>query len=484
MGIRAMNLAFLEHGAGRRAAICSVLHHAPGTRHMRRRATTSMNKNLSPWILGARSETGYVRSSNEDRMGWIRTTYGDAFIVSDGMGGYRGGALAAELTVRTLQEHLALITPQCPNFADGIRQAFVSANREVFNQRRLKDPETCDMGATGVALVTCGSRAMVAHVGDSRAYLWRRTAGLRLLTNDHTCVQSMLDAGLLTPAQAAVHPDVGVLDRAIGHQPMVQVDVSDWIDVQRGDMLLLCSDGLSGYVSDLEIETILRADGDVQNTTDRLIECALSKGGADNVTVQLVRFAPRREISFMRLAKSPVVLVLAFVGLCAIAMSLMYAQLTASQQQEAALRQAQLAQLQREVASLKADLVASKVATPSPSARTPSSVVEAAVPAVSAPPSSVAKAPPTSRSGAKARQEKRPSLKLPNAKQTRSDNPIGHPSAGTVATPPATTGETRPNDEKEGTPPASTGGATSAPNVPGATGASSVPSAPGASGSQ
>ncbi|HQY95176.1 protein phosphatase 2C domain-containing protein, partial [Caldilinea sp.] len=349
-----------EYGVSGRAEFCSTLAHQP----VHLLAPKAMNRKQSPWILGARSETGFVRSSNEDRMGWIRTAYGDAFVVSDGMGGYRGGALAAEITVRSLQEHLALITPQSAHFADGIRQAFLNANREVFSQRDPEDPETRDMGATGVALVTSGSRAMIAHVGDSRAYLWRPDTGLRLLTNDHTRVQSMLEAGLLTPAQAAVHPDASVLDRAIGHQPTVQVDVSDWIDLKNGDMLLLCSDGLSGYVSDSEIESILRTDGGVQNTTDRLIECALSKGGADNVTVQLVRFVPRQDISFARLAKSPIVLVPVCIGLSTIALLLMYTQLTKSEQHKTAVLQKQLEQSRLEVASLNKDLAARKAPTP------------------------------------------------------------------------------------------------------------------------
>lgn len=454
-----MKPAFREYRVSSRAAICSTLAHRP----VHLPTPTAMNRKLSPWILGARSETGFERSSNEDRMGWIRTAYGDAFIVSDGMGGYRGGALAAELTVHTLQEHLALIAPQSVHFADGIRQAFLSANREVFSQRHPEDPETSDMGATGVALVTCGSRAMIAHVGDSRAYLWRPGTDLRLLTNDHTRVQSMLDAGLLTPAQAAVYPDSSVLDRAIGHRPTVQVDVSDWINLQPGDMLLLCSDGLSGYVSDSEIESILRADGDVQNTTDRLIECALGKGGADNVTVQLVRFAPRQEISFVRLAKSPVGLVLACVGLSTIAMLLMYAQLTNSEQQRTAVIQAQLAQSQREVASLKEDLAAQKAATPSSAA--PKSL-PAAKAAERAQPPSVAKAMPNSQSDAKAHKKKQPSARLSHEKQPRSNPPPGNLPAGTVKTPSPTTGDTQPNNEKGSTPPADTSGPSSAPSAP------------------
>jgi serine/threonine protein phosphatase PrpC len=249
-----------------------------------------MRSAASPWVRGARSETGYVRKANEDRMGWTPTAFGDVYVVSDGMGGHLGGALAAELTIRSLQEALARIPPDSLRFADGVREAFAAANEEVHSHRNPDDPETCEMGATAVALITSNRRFMVAHVGDSRAYLWRSATGLRRLTRDHTRIQRMIDGGLLTPEQAAVHPDASMLDRAVGHQPSVQADVSDWMAVVAGDRILLCSDGLCGYVSDEEIAQILSAEEDPQRATDRLIECALIKGGEDNVTVQLIGY--------------------------------------------------------------------------------------------------------------------------------------------------------------------------------------------------
>ncbi len=252
-----------------------------------------MARSASPWILGARSETGYVRTANEDRMGWTRAPFGDVYVISDGMGGYRGGALAAELTIRVLQEQLIRATPDSREFPEQVREAFLAANRTVRERRDPADPETSDMGATGVALITSGRRFAVAHVGDSRGYLWRR-GKLEQLTRDHSRVQAMVDNGLLTPEQAAAHPDASVLDRAIGHKPDVQVDVSEWRAVEAGDMLLLCSDGLCGYVRDEEIAAVLQAGGTPRELTDRLVGCALAKGGEDNVTVQLVGYALSR----------------------------------------------------------------------------------------------------------------------------------------------------------------------------------------------
>jgi serine/threonine protein phosphatase PrpC len=241
------------------------------------------------WVLGARSETGYVRTANEDRMGFIRAPFGNVYVVSDGMGGYRGGALAADLTVNTLRQALSSATADQASVPDRVREAFAAANQAVFERRRHDDPDTRNMGATAVVLVTAGTRVLVGHVGDSRAYLVR-SRSLRRLTTDHTRVQRMVEAGVLTMAQAAEHPSANVLDRAIGNQPTVEVDLSGWIELIPRDMFLLCSDGLTGYAQDSEIEKVLRMRGSPQELADNLVNLALSKGGEDNVTVQLVRF--------------------------------------------------------------------------------------------------------------------------------------------------------------------------------------------------
>jgi serine/threonine protein phosphatase PrpC len=239
---------------------------------------------------GARSETGYVRSSNEDRMDLAVTPLGDVYVVSDGVGGCSGGALAAEITVLTLKERLSAASLASPGVSDEMRQAFRAANAEVFRRRKPGDPLTCNMGATGVALLTNGSQAIVGHVGDSRAYLWRRRRGLTRLTRDHTKVQRLLDEGLVSESDAKAHPDASVLDRAIGNQPEVDVDVSQGLALKSGDMILLCTDGLCGYVDDAEITQVLKTSSDPKVLVDRLIDAALRKGGEDNVTVQLVRF--------------------------------------------------------------------------------------------------------------------------------------------------------------------------------------------------
>jgi len=252
-------------------------------------------------------------------MGWTRTAYGNLYVVADGMGGYRGGALAAELTVRTLREQLAPSSTDEAGFREQVRQAFLAANQVVYQRRRSDDPETRDMGATGVALITWGARILVGHVGDSRAYLWRRKGGLKHLTRDHTRMEGMVESGLVLPDQAAAHPDAGILDRAIGHLQTVEVEVGSWIDLNCGDMVLLCSDGLCGYVDDVEIAEVLSTKSEPQTLADKLVDCALSKGGEDNVTVQLVRFGDASWRSISNLLGRPMVLILFSAAIAAVA---------------------------------------------------------------------------------------------------------------------------------------------------------------------
>lgn len=421
-----------------------------------------MTAPASPWVLGARSETGYVRSTNEDRMGWTRTAYGDVFVVSDGMGGYRGGALAAEIVVRTLQERLAAIPPDSPRFADYIRQAFDAANREVADQRRADDPETREMGATAVAVVSRGARVIVAHVGDSRAYRWRARGGLTPLTRDHSRVQSMLDAGLITADEAAVHPEASVLERAIGPQPGVQPDVTDWLDLEPGDVLLLCSDGLCGYVPDADIDALLRTQDTPQAMTDSLIEAALAEGGKDNATVQLMRYAPPRGGALGWLLARPAVLVPLCVGVTAAVVAGAWMVRDETQPQDLQARPEKVDDPQRPVAAVPA---APTMSAPAAAAAAPSAAAVLAPVPAAAPRSSPllpASTPDMTRAAAAIGQVKgrtpatpatRPQPPSPSARAPTRSAPAPR------AEPPAKTGAAAPTSRaSRSTPPAPTRG--------------------------
>lgn len=240
------------------------------------------------WSVGQRSETGYVRSENQDRMSWIRAPACDVFVVSDGMGGHAGGALAAQLTVQTLQERLSGVT-SVEDAGATLERAFQAANEAVYERGQTGSAATARMGATAVALLAAGPRIMLAHVGDSRAYRLTRGGVLERLTKDHSLVQRMVDAGMLTEAQAAGHPDSSVLERAMGQAPRVEVEVSTWRPTRAGEVCMLCSDGLCGYVGDDEIAAVMRGAQPPQDMADQLVRLALERGGEDNVTVQVLQ---------------------------------------------------------------------------------------------------------------------------------------------------------------------------------------------------
>jgi protein phosphatase len=196
--------------------------------------------------------------------------------------------VAAELTVEILGRNLSRID-SLESAQTAIVFAYEEANRAVYEKGHSGDAETLGMGATAVVLLVDESRAMVAHVGDSRAYLNKR-GDLSRLTKDHSRVQRMVDAGILTDTEAASHPAAHLLERAIGVSPDLMVDVSSWFALDAGDKVLLSSDGLHGYVSDEEIAAILNNGSSTQELADQLVDFALQKGGEDNITVQLVEY--------------------------------------------------------------------------------------------------------------------------------------------------------------------------------------------------
>jgi PPM family protein phosphatase len=276
-------------GTGVRTGLARLL----GRRHGRVATSQSAQREIG-WEVSARSETGYVREENQDRMTCIPVGEDRIYVVADGMGGHKGGGLAAELTVTSVETWFrSAPSPGSP--PETIRLALEAANAAVDAKAHCGDPDTEGMGSTAVLLLTRNSIAYVGHVGDSRAYLYR-SGELRQLTKDHTRVQRMVDAGMVTPAEARDHPEGSILERAIGQKPTVVVDTGPELQLQEGDGILLCSDGLSGYVDSGEILAVLRSSATVQELSDRLVQRALDQGGYDNVTVQFIQYGQRAEV--------------------------------------------------------------------------------------------------------------------------------------------------------------------------------------------
>ena len=231
-----------------------------------------------------RTDTGRVRYENQDTFA-LREDLGLA-VVADGVSRPRAGGVAAETAVGTAVEYLAAVAAEEPLTGQHLRRAMEAANERVFGLSSAISAYR-GMSTTLVATVVDGGRGYVAHVGDSRAYHYR---GVELtgITKDHSMVQRRLDAGLISPAQARVARDRHVVTRAVGAEPTLRPDVG-YLDLKDGDLLLLCTDGLTEHLEDDEIARHLAEASDLGETVDRLVKAANDAGGSDNVTVVLVR---------------------------------------------------------------------------------------------------------------------------------------------------------------------------------------------------
>lgn len=228
------------------------------------------------------SHVGMVRSNNQDS-GYA----GDyLFLVADGMGGHAGGDVASALVTKDMSKLDERPTGSPEQAAEKLRVSLQSANKML--RGTVNDhPELAGLGTTFVGFLTVGEQLALAHIGDSRLYLFRDNA-LKQITKDHTFVQRLVDAGKITEEEAKIHPRRSVLMRVLGDvdaNPEIDTEV---LDTRPGDVWLLCSDGLCGYVEDADIEKALRRRHSLQGAVDALIDKSLAHGAPDNVTVVLV----------------------------------------------------------------------------------------------------------------------------------------------------------------------------------------------------
>lgn len=237
--------------------------------------TTNSNKNTAGQDIsfGSRTDIGYVRDHNEDSLIIIPPL----FAVADGMGGHEAGEIASEITVNTLAE----LAPSHLD-AEGLTAAVEAANYNVMKAPRQGIGRD-GMGTTLTAAMLEGERLLIAQVGDSRAYLLHK-GHLQQITRDHSLMADLIEAGQITPEEARVHPNRSVITRAIGSDIHMRPDIYE-LNVDAGNRILLCSDGLSSMISNNAIESIMRRQSDAQHCADELVTAALENGGADNVTV-------------------------------------------------------------------------------------------------------------------------------------------------------------------------------------------------------
>lgn len=236
-------------------------------------------------ITGAATDVGRVRVGNEDS--YLCTDR--LFFVADGMGGHSAGEVASAIAVTTLASSLADLDSVAPT-SERVAAAVRDANSAIFVEA-MHDSRKAGMGTTLTGLVLtdpAGHRVVVTNVGDSRTYLWRH-GELRQVTKDHSHVQSLVDRGAITRAEARVHFQRNIVLRAMGIDSMVDVDTFD-LEIEDDDRFIVCSDGLVDEADDDEIESQIRQSISPQDLADRLVALANENGGRDNTTVVVVDF--------------------------------------------------------------------------------------------------------------------------------------------------------------------------------------------------
>jgi protein phosphatase len=236
----------------------------------------------------ARTDPGLARENNEDAV-----VYDEASrlgILADGMGGYNAGEIASGMATTFIKSELGRWLAQAGRQANAreVRRAMEicveNANRSIFNAAN-SNPQYSGMGTTLVVGVFQDERLVVGHIGDSRCYRLRG-AELAQITKDHSLLQEQMDAGLITPQQAAVSTNKNLVTRALGVEDAVLLDVNEH-RVEPGDVYLMCSDGLSDMVDDDSIARVLLGDGTLDEKSVRLVEAANANGGRDNISVLL-----------------------------------------------------------------------------------------------------------------------------------------------------------------------------------------------------
>jgi PPM family protein phosphatase len=240
------------------------------------------------------TDVGLVRSHNEDSILLVPKL--KLYALADGMGGHLAGEVASGMVLETLQDYLektakGLVPPvgdDDPLFSESanlLASGVRFANRAVFEAASGK-PELRGMGTTIVAVMIVDNRAVIAHVGDSRAYLFRG-GKLKQLTSDHSWIEEQVRSGLMSREEAMVATGRNMLTRAIGQEEQVLVDLKE-LPLKDGDCLMLCSDGLFGMVNDKEIESVLDGYRDPEIACRELLSYANGMGGGDNISIVVV----------------------------------------------------------------------------------------------------------------------------------------------------------------------------------------------------
>ncbi len=241
------------------------------------------------WSAAARTDAGCQRQRNEDNF-WMSPDQ-RVFAVADGMGGAVGGSRASKLAVEAIEKQWR-DGPPPPDDTDGIakwlEEAVNTANQKVWHEAE-EDATVRGMGTTVVVAVQGdNSTLQIAHVGDSRAYLFRDGKN-QLLTNDHSVVQEMVRAGRLTEEQARINPYKNLITRCLGHEERVEIEHTP-VELKSKDWVVLCSDGLPTVLRDEQISDVVKEGDDPDDVCDELVKQTIDGGAPDNVTVVVIKY--------------------------------------------------------------------------------------------------------------------------------------------------------------------------------------------------
>ncbi|WP_295803160.1 Stp1/IreP family PP2C-type Ser/Thr phosphatase [uncultured Microbulbifer sp.] len=254
--------------------------------------------------VNARTDIGKIREENEDSVRCRSdTNYPFAYvIVADGMGGYSGGAIASRIAADTLQVQFDSLMNQTFLACSPAQQqlmlraslvdAIAKANQKIIETKRTR-PQFSQMGTTLVTAAIWEDFLIVAHIGDSRAYLWNNH-GLQRLTRDHSVVQEMIDSGQLTPEQAQVSQVKNHITRALGVVDSVEATINSWT-LKESALLLLCTDGVTEYLEDETIGSVLANHRPALECVYRFIDDANQHGGKDNISAGIIEFCSQPE---------------------------------------------------------------------------------------------------------------------------------------------------------------------------------------------
>lgn len=238
------------------------------------------------------TDIGKARAINQDSYAveMLEDAETGVLLVCDGMGGAKGGEIASSIAVRTIMDSLRIkLKPKMnkQNIKSALEEAIKQANKDIIS-RALSEENLIGMGTTCVCAVVCENNITIANIGDSRAYVVENEK-LRQVTEDHSLVNDLVKAGELTPEEARVHPKKNIITRALGVDEEIKIDYFN-VDVKEDMYLVLCSDGLTNEVSDIEICYEAVNSVTEKGACEALVDIANKRGGHDNITVVVAAF--------------------------------------------------------------------------------------------------------------------------------------------------------------------------------------------------